>query len=190
MRNSTSQWDFEDSKRARSLSGLPPMSKSREVQTEGLRSTGNPIFRDRTTQTAHDKSNKSVSVQAFEEDPWSGLLSRQEICEMVKIEKLVGLGYKERPQARFEDHSITSKRMILEGVVYQVVIVKEVYVEDQVVTRVEEPKREKVSSKTQEQEVIEVIEIADDRIDEDKERNGEEVEVAQLVYIYIYIVSS
>ena len=149
VRDATSQWDFEDSKRARSLSGFPPASKPMAVQTEGLRSSGNPIFRDRTTQTSHGKSNKSVGLQAFEEDPWSGLLSRQEICEMVKIDKLVGLGYKERPQAKFEEHSVTSKRMILEGVVYQVVIVKEMYVEEKVVTQVEKPKKQALRIKSQ-----------------------------------------
>ena len=170
VRNSTSQWDFEDSKRARSLSGLPPMSKPKAIQTEGYRSSGNKIFRDRTTQTSHGKSNKSVAVQAFEEDPWSGLLSRKEICEMVKVDDLVGLGYKEHPQATFEEHSTTSKRMIVEGVVYQVIIVKELYVEDHLVTEGEKSKRERGSSKAREPEVVEVIEIADESTSEEKEK--------------------
>ena len=132
VRDYASQWDFEDSKRARSLSGLPPASISKAVQAEGVQCNA----RDRSTQTSHGKNNKSVCVQAFEEDPWAGLLSRQEVCDMIKIDNLVGLGYKERPQARYEDHSVTSKRLIMDGVVYQVIILKERYVEEQAVTQV------------------------------------------------------
>ena len=170
VRDYASQWDFEDSKRARSLSGLPPASISKAVQAERLQCNA----RDRSTQTSHGKNNKSVCVQAFEEDPWAGLLSRQEVCDMIKVDNLVGLGYKERPQARYEDHSVTSKRLIMDGVVYQVIIVKERYVEEQVVTQViEKPKKETVISKNKEADVIEVIEIEDDRVEEEKEKEVE-----------------
>ena len=63
VREQASQWDFEDSQRARSLSGLPPFSDSRGVQVQSN-------VRDRSTQTSHGKGNKSICIQAFEEDPW------------------------------------------------------------------------------------------------------------------------
>ena len=94
-------------------------------------------------------------VQAFEEDPWSGLLSKQEICDMIKVDQMVGLGMRDHPEAMFDSHSVTSKRVILNGVVYQVIVLKEKYVQETEITKVVEiPSKEKVQEIVQEKEVV------------------------------------
>ena len=102
-------------------------------------------IRDRSTQTKHGKGGKSVGLQAFEEDPWGGLLSRQEICDLIEIDSMVGLGMKDQPEAKYHNHSVTSKRIMMSGVVYQVVVLKEQYMQEKEVTKVEEiPSKEKI----------------------------------------------
>ena len=120
FRNQESQWDSGDSDRARSLSGLAPFSVSEANQTQGIET------KMRSTQTKiGSKGGKSVMVQAFEDDPWGGLLSKQEICDLIKVDQMVGLGMRDQPEARYDSHSVTSKRVILNGVVYQVIVLKE-----------------------------------------------------------------
>ena len=84
-------------------------------------------------------------VQAFEDDPWGGLLNKQEICDLIKVDQMVGLGMRDQPEARYDSHSVTSKRVILNGVVYQVIVLKEKYVQETEITKVVEiPSKEKV----------------------------------------------
>ena len=77
-------------------------------------------------------------VQAFEEDPWGGLLSKQEICDLINIDEMVGLGMRDQPEAVYNSHSLTSKRILMNGVVYQIVVLKEKYLQETEITKVVE----------------------------------------------------
>ena len=143
LRNQESQWDSEDSDRARSLSGLSPFLVSEANQTHVIDS------KDRMTQTKiGSKGGKSVMVQAFEDDPWGGLLSKQEICDLIKIDEMVGLGMRGQPDAVYNSHSLTSKRILMNGVVYQIIVLKEKYIQETEITKVVEiPSKETVQEK-------------------------------------------
>ena len=45
---------------------------------------------------------------------------------------------KEQPEAKYNNHSVTSKRIMMNGVVYQVVVLKEQYMQEKEVTKVVE----------------------------------------------------
>ena len=113
FRDQESQWDSGDSEEARSLSGLAPFLVSEANQTREV------VMKVRSTQTKlSSKGGRSVSVQAFEEEPFVGLLSKQEVCDMIKVDRMVGLGMRDHPEARFDCHTVTSKRVMVEGIVY------------------------------------------------------------------------
>ena len=116
------------------------------------------------TQTIDVKKDEhSIGVQAFEENPWEGLLSKQEVCELIEIENIVGLGMKDQPQAKYENHTITCKRVMSNGVVYQVVILKEQYLQEKEITKVVEvPCKQKKTNKEKDLEIVEIVEIEED----------------------------
>ena len=49
-----------------------------------------------------------VGIQAFEHEPWEGLLSRQEVCDLIEVEQFIGLGMRDRPGAVYDNHTVTS----------------------------------------------------------------------------------
>ena len=73
-----------------------------------------------------------VGIQAFHKEPFANMLSSEEVCDLVQVERFIGLGMKNFPKAAFIDHSISSKRALSDGIVYQVVIIKELYEKEQV----------------------------------------------------------
>ena len=83
-----------------------------------------------SVQASNKVSLNSVAVQAFEEDPLQGLLSKEEICELVEVDRLIGNGIKDCSESEYVDHTITCKRAVVDGIVYQVLIVKEQYVKE------------------------------------------------------------
>ena len=41
-----------------------------------------------------------MGIQAFEHEPWEGLLSREEVCDLIDVNKFIGLGMRERPEVQ------------------------------------------------------------------------------------------
>ena len=149
----------------------PPVSVPKATQlcsVLGLRSG--------SSQTPCIKS-QDVSSQAFEEDPWQGLLTEDEVCDLIKVEQAVGLGIVGKPEAKFQEHDITCKRMLSNGIIYQVVVLKEQYtVEKEVVKErivVKEkttPKVEKLKEKVTEKVKDKVKEKVKEKVTEKKDR--------------------
>ena len=149
----------------------PPISVPKATQlcsVLGLRSG--------SSQTPCIKS-QDVSSQAFEEDPWQGLLTEDEVCDLIKVEQAVGLGIVGKPEAKFQEHDITCKRMLSNGIIYQVVVLKEQYtVEKEVVKErivVKEkttPKVEKLKEKVTEKVKDKVKEKVKENVTEKKDR--------------------
>ena len=113
-------------------------------------------------------------AQAFEHDPLEGLLSRKEVCSLIRIDDLVGLGIKENPEATFDGHSVSSKRLVDKGIVYQVIILKELYTQEKETVKViEVPKKNEKKNVAQgkEQEVVEVIDL-ESEVQETTKANG------------------
>ena len=68
-----------------------------------------------------------MRLRSLLKDPWQGLLSDEEVCSLINIEQIVGLGMSNKPEATLDSHSVTCKRVLSQGVVYQVVVVQEQY---------------------------------------------------------------
>ena len=62
--------------------------------------------KDKPSQTQASKQQDEVT-QAFEEDPWQCLLSEDEVCDLIQVDQLVGLGIDDKPNAKLENHDIS-----------------------------------------------------------------------------------
>ena len=122
----TTQWDSNDSKSSGSsfLSGTDTSVRSTQTPC-GKKGLVN--FKSQTL----DPIVTDVGIQAFHQEPFANMLSPEEVCDLVQVERFIGLGMKNSPKATFVEHSISSKRTLSDGIVYQVIIVKELYEKEQ-----------------------------------------------------------
>ena len=74
-KDQSTQLDLEDSKS--SGSAFPPNSG---MSSQAGNSFGNVSAYSQTVKI----QEKEMGIQAFEDEPWEGLLSRQEVCDMIK----------------------------------------------------------------------------------------------------------
>ena len=124
--------------------------------------------KDKPSQTQASKQ-QDEGTQAFEEDPWQCLLSEEKVCELIQVDQLVGLGIDGKPNAKLENHDISCQRVLSQGVIYQVVVLKEQYVIEKEVRKeivvVEEKKSSKLEKVVADKETtkktdkVQVIEI-------------------------------
>ena len=169
MSNKTVQFNSGNLKGLGSLSDSLPETANKATQISKVMVSSD----SQATETA---SKKSIGLQSFEEDPWQGLLSEDEVCQLIKVDTLIGHGIKEQPEALFESHSINSKRVMSKGIIYQVVVIKEQYTkETEIIKTIEVPcKKQKVKT-DKEVEIIEVIDIESDKPEESGKEGGKEV---------------
>ena len=117
-----------------------------------------------SSQTPLPAKKADLAFQAFEGNPWQGLLSDVEVCKLIGTDKLIGLGISDRPEATLDNHKVTCKQVLSQGIVYQVVVIQEQYlvekekvveriVEKEVVKEVEVPGKEKIVEIVKEREV-------------------------------------
>ena len=101
------QWVLSDSKSSGSACLRAPDLISKAVQMDFTLPQDN-----KRTQTP-DPQVEHASVQAFDHEPYEGLLSQEEVVESLVIERFIGRGIKEKPLAKFESfgqmqtHSLT-----------------------------------------------------------------------------------
>ena len=80
-----------------------------------------------SSQTPLPAKKADLAFQAFEGNPWQGLLSDEEVCKPIGTDKLVGLGISDRPEVTLDNHKVTCKQVLSQGIVYQVVVIQEQY---------------------------------------------------------------
>ena len=175
LTNNFSQTDFDQSMDSGTVPHLPSAGTSKATQVCSVLGQ-----KSASSQTLPRKIfNSEVGIQAFEEDPWQYLLSEDEVCDLIQIDQLVGLGGSSRPEARLDDHSITCKRVLSKGIIYQVVVLREQYiVEKEIVKEIEVPrKEEKVVEKVtveKDQKVKKTVEVEIIELDLDQDKPEEE----------------
>ena len=124
--NMSTQWDSRDSKSSGSSSLSNSWTSSCSTQTTESKKDKIVGQESVKTQTL-EPLTEEMCVQAFENEPFVGLLSKQEVCESINIVNFIGLGMKDQPSASYQNHSVLMKRVLYQGVVYQVIVVKELY---------------------------------------------------------------
>ena len=102
------------------------------------------------------------------------------VCDLIEIDKLIGLGMKDKSGAVYDNHSISSRGVMAQAVVYQVIVIKEQYVQEKEVKKVVEVSRKKVTmTQEKEVEIVEVIEIDDEKKEKAEQSSKEVVEVKE-----------
>ena len=177
--NMSTQWDSRDSKSSGSSFLSNSWTSSCSTQTSSSKSDKILCQESVKTQTL-EPLTEEIGVQAFENEPFVGLLSKQEVCESINIENFIGLGMKDQPSASYQNHSVLMKRVLYQGVVYQVIVVKEQYsMEKDIVKDSQEVGTstgdlcEEIVIQDQEQEieVLEVIESKEAKVKKEKEES-------------------
>ena len=170
----STQWDSEDAKRAGFILSSPGNMTSQVSQESQV-----GVETASTAVQGRILDGVDVEIQAFEDNPLEGLLSRKEICSLIRIDDLVGSGIRENPEAIFDGHSISSKRVVDKGIVYQVVILKELYIQEKESVKVVEVSKKKAKKNVlqgKEQEVVEVIDL-ESEVQETPKASGSKVVV-------------
>ena len=117
----STQWDLQDSKSSGSSFFSHSETVSQATQVSEL------VPSNTTGSQTIEPYKVETGIQAFEHEPWEGLLSRQEVCELIDIDRFIGMGMRDQPGAEYDNHTVTCKRVMSQGVVYQVIIIKEQY---------------------------------------------------------------
>ena len=124
--NKSTQWDSRDSKSSGSSFLSDSCTSSRATQT--ILSKEDKVLNQTSVKSqTMEPLTEDFCIQAFEQEPFVGLLSKQEVCESIEVERFIGLGMKGQPQATYQNHSILMKRVLDQGIVYQVIVIKEQY---------------------------------------------------------------
>ena len=166
------QWDLQDAIRAGSF--LIERSETRSQATQIEFDLLKPC--ETGSQTIEPYA-VDFGAQAFEDEPFEGLLSRQEVCDLINVDRFIGLGMKDQPDAEYQNHTLISKRCMNQGVVYQVIIIKEQYMpRETTVDKAEKATATMVEKEQASKEASKVIDLTDTQ-EEDK---TEEIEIVQL----------
>ena len=136
----STQWNLQDSKSSGSSFLTCSETSSQATQVFDL------VSRSSMGSQTVEPYKAEVGVQAFEHEPWEGLLSRQEVCDLIDIDRFIGMGMRDQPGARYDNHTVTCKRVMSQGVVYQVIIIKEQYL----------PEKQKVGTREKSTGMIEI----------------------------------
>ena len=175
--NKSTQWDSQDSKSSGSsfLPGSDTTSRATQADLSIKKKVSDRVSVKSQTM---EPLTEECSIQAFEQEPFEGLLSKQEVCDSIEVDRFIGLGMKGQPQATYENHSIMMKRVLDQGIVYQVIVIKEQYSKEQ---RVEKSTQEigtdtgdlsdevVIEDQEQEIEILEVVENKETKIKKEKE---------------------
>ena len=167
------QWDLRDAIRAGSF-----LIERSETRSQATQIEFDLLKACETGSQTIEPYSAEFGAQAFEEEPFEGLLSRQEVCDLINVDRFIGLGMKDQPEAEYHNHTLISKRCMNLGVVYQIIIIKEQYMPS--VTKVD-----KASKATATMVEVERTSNEEERVidltDTQEEDKSEEIEIVQVV---------